>query len=71
MISVNDRGAEMSVTYANHWDAAKLLSGMTEEQKERVRQQIAERKLLYTIFDRPYNKDLLKFVEKRLNGKEK
>jgi len=63
----------MSVTYANHRDAAKLLSEMTEEQKDRVRQGIDERRLLCIVFELPYNRDLLKFVEKRLsddnNGK--
>ncbi len=63
----------MSVTYANRWDASKLLSEMTDEQKDNVRQEIVERKLLCTVFGRPCNRDLLRFVEKRLsddnNGK--
>lgn len=59
----------MSVTYANHYDAAKLLSGMTEEQKERLRREIPVRKLACTILERPYNRDLLRFVERRLNSR--
>ena len=59
---------EVSVTYANHWDAAKLLSGMTEEQREWVKQEIALRHLACTVLERPYNKGLYKFVNKRLNG---
>lgn len=58
----------MSVTYANHWDAAKLLSEMTEEQKERVRQEIELRRLACTVLERPYNRDLCVFVEKRLSN---
>ena len=57
----------MSVTHANPWDAARLLRELTDEQKERVKQQIAERKLLHVVFERPYNKALCRFVEGRLN----
>lgn len=56
----------MSVTYANHWDAAKLLSEMDEGQKERVRREVVLRRLACTVLRRPYNKDLCGFVEKRL-----
>jgi len=46
---------------------------MTEEQRERVRQEIAVRRLACVVLERPYNKSLLRFVEKRLgddnNGK--
>ena len=57
----------MSVSYANSWDAAKLLSEMTEEQRARVKQAIAERKLLHSVFQRPYNAKLCAFVEERLD----
>lgn len=57
----------MSVTYANSWDAAKLLREMSDEQRERVRIQIAQRKLLHAVFERPYNEELCAFVERRLS----
>jgi len=56
----------MSVTYANRWDAAKLLSELTKEQKENVKQELILRRLAYTVLERPYNKDLCRFVEKKL-----
>ncbi len=61
---------DMTVVYANSWDASKLLKEMTEEQRDRVRQQLAERKLWHIVSERPYNKDLCKFVEKRLSDLE-
>lgn len=57
----------MSVTYANRWDASKILQDMTVDQKESVKKAITVRKLLHSVLDRPYNEVLCCFVEKKLN----
>ena len=55
------------VTYANNWDAGKILAEMTEEQKDRLRRRLAEEKFVSVVLKRKVNKGLLEFVERRLN----
>ena len=56
---------------ANSWDAARVIRSMSEEQRRRVREEIAVRKLACVVLGTPYNRRLLEFAEKRLKEVKK
>lgn len=60
----------MSVSYANSWDAGRILSSMSPEERERFKLRLAEYKLLHAVLERPYNKKLCSFVEEKLVEEE-
>ena len=60
------RRVRMVIKQVGSLNAANILRGMTEGQKKLLAERIAERKLLCSVFNRPFDEKLCKFVERRL-----